>query len=53
MPNEGQFLKLRGKYFSKTITPQGLKRFMELTMTRNNHVSMNEVASIVRNNANK
>ena len=51
--NEGQFLKLRGKYFKNTITPQELKRFMELTMTRNNHVGMKEIASIVRNNANK
>jgi hypothetical protein len=53
MSNEEHFKKLRGKYFNKTITPQELKRFMELAMTRNNHVSMNEIASMIRANANK
>ena len=53
MPNEEHFKKLQGKYFNKTITPQELKRFMALAMARNNHVSMNENASIWKNSMNK
>ena len=40
--------KLHGKYINNTITPQELKRLTELTMTRNNHVSIREVASMMR-----
>jgi hypothetical protein len=46
--SENRINKLHGKYINKTITPQELKRLIELTMTRNNHVSVKEVASTFR-----
>jgi len=42
---EASLKKLHGKYINNTITPEELKRLTELTMTRNNHVSMREVVS--------
>ena len=46
---EQQFLKLRGKYFNNSITHQELKRFNELALTRNEHVSLREFGNRFRN----